>query len=234
MRTWGYPVLLIILLIWASQSRASVCAQGGTTPGVDVSNYQLGIQWSQTSQAGKKFAFIKATEGLTLVNQDFSKDWSSTKAAGILRGAYHFFVPSDDPNEQAQHFLSQLGSSDDSDLPPLFDWETTDNLPNDEIIARAQVFLNAVETATGRTPVIYTNPGYWQALGNPAGFDQYPLFIADYGVNCPEVPAPWNTWTFWQKSISQVPGIKGSSDQDVFNGILSDLNQFLMEGFSAL
>jgi lysozyme len=84
-----------------------------------------------------------------------------------------------------------------------------------------------VETITGRTPVIYVDPSFWNALGNPQGFERYPLFIAEYGAACPSVPPPWTTWTFWQKNTGSVAGVSTTQgDIDEFNGSAAALNGF--------
>jgi len=196
--------------------------------GVDVSNYQPDTSWSTAVSNGVQFAFIKATEGVTIINGDFSTDWSATAAQGIIHGAYHYFHPSDDAAQAAQIFLSTVGSLAPADLPPMFDWETSDSLPAATVIANAQTWLDAVENATGRTPVIYTNPNYWSSIGHPPAFARYPLFIADYIHSCPEVPAPWTSWTFWQYGQGPVTGITTTVDLDFFNGSFATLENFIL------
>ena len=59
--------------------------------GTDVSKYQTSIAWSDAKAAGISFAFIKATEGGDRVDDNFAENWQRAKAAGVPRGAYHFF-----------------------------------------------------------------------------------------------------------------------------------------------
>ena len=202
-----------------------VCATGPVLKGMDVSNYDSGTNWA-TVHKSLGFGFIKATEGNTITNNLFASDWKSAKTNGVPRGAYHFFHPSDDPTTQANKFLKVMGTLAATDLPPVLDWEVTDNVSNALQISRAQTFLNVVEKATGRIPVIYVAPAFWNALGNPSAFARYPLFIANYGVSCPEVPAPWKTWTLWQSNTGTVPGVQGEGDQDQYNGNAGSLSAF--------
>jgi hypothetical protein len=52
-------------------------------------------------------------------------------------------------------------------------------------------------------------------------------------VMCPDVPAPWSTWTFWQNSSTgTVSGVSGASsiDLDYFNGTLAQLAKLGVAG----
>ncbi|MGH7484441.1 MAG: glycoside hydrolase family 25 protein, partial [bacterium] len=126
--------------------------------GIDVSHYQGAIDWNQVAQTGMAFAFIKATEGTADVDPQFQANWSGANAAGLLRGAYHFYQPGADPHQQAVSFLSVVEPGP-GDLPPALDVETSGD-PN-EIIAGIQVWLATVEQATGTAPILYTNPSFW-------------------------------------------------------------------------
>src|SRR5262245_19795596 len=108
-----------------ADSEVVICADGPTIKGLDVSGYQPNTDWPTVAQAGREFAFIKATEGTGYVNPYFDDDWSGTKANGILRGAYHFFHPETDPTAQANHFVSTVGPLADEDLPMVIDLEIT-------------------------------------------------------------------------------------------------------------
>jgi len=203
------------------------CPVRGTVLGLDVSDYNWGTRWNSVQKGGRAFAYIKATEGSNYANPLFSGDWVASKRAGIYRGAYHFFHPLSDPLRQAEFFLRKMGPLEADDLPPLFDWEVGDGMKVSTQIKRAKVWLEKVAEATGKTPVIYIDISFWRSLGQPEGFEKYPLFIADY-AKCPAVPPPWKSWTFWQANIGPVQGVAGGKvDRDVFNGTLDDLNQLL-------
>jgi lysozyme len=67
--------------------------------GIDVSRYQSFIDWQSVKAMKVKdvrigFAFIKATEGLTNVDGQFRRNWRKAEEAGMIKGAYHFFVAS--------------------------------------------------------------------------------------------------------------------------------------------
>src|SRR5690349_7534 len=178
--------------------------------GIDVSKYQGTIDWSQVATAGLTFVFIKASQGITGVDPELSANWSGAQTAGLLRGVYHFYQPGDDPTQQAQHFLATAPPFGAGDLPPVLDIETAGSLTPAEIVQGVATWLDAVQTATGRTPIVYTAPGFWKTLGTTQ-FGGHPLWIAEYGVSSPLVPAGWARWTFWQYSeTGTVAGIQGA------------------------
>ena len=212
----------------AVTSPPSACPVTVSVGGIDVSNFNPGTDWPTVARTGRGFAVVKATEGLTMVNKQFARDWAGIKAAGLVRGAYHFFLPDRDPVAQAQSFLSTVGTLRAGDLAPILDWENPTGRTAAEQIAAAIQWLNVVEAATKRVPIIYVSPAYVNALGNPPQFARYPLFLAHYGVSCPRPPAPWTGWTFWQYAMTgAVAGVPGDHvDQDLFNGTAADLARF--------
>jgi lysozyme len=196
-----------------------------TTNGIDVSHYQGVVDWNAVADAGIVFAYCKASEGTSFVDTQFSSNWANTQSAGIIRGAYHFFRPSMDANAQAELFLSQVVSLEDGDLPPAVDVEASDGIDAQDIVDGLQIFLDAVQSALDRTPVIYTYPSFWTAsVGDSLQFGSYPLWVANYGVSTPTLPDAWSTYALWQFSDSgTVSGVTGSVDCDSFNGCAADL-----------
>ncbi len=65
--------------------------------GIDVSHYSGTVDWTKVKEGGYVFAFAKATEGMDDNDPMFAAHWPAMKKAGILRGAYHFYVTEDDP-----------------------------------------------------------------------------------------------------------------------------------------
>jgi lysozyme len=207
----------------------STAASPAQTRGLDVSHFQGTVDWHQVVQAGYAFAFIKATEGITYVDPLFAANWSGAKAAGLLRGAYHFFEADDDPQQQAENFLKTVTLAP-GDLPPVLDVEsssTSSQVSTATVIERVAGWLQAVEQATGRTPMLYTDSSYWNSLAT-GQFSGYPLWIAEYGVASPTLPKGWTSWEFWQFTQSgEVPGIATTVDLNLFQGSLQDLQRRL-------
>lgn len=189
-------------------------AESGARPeGIDVSEFSGEIDWPQVLASGVQFAYVKATQGATIVDARFASNRSGARAAGLRYGAYHFFEADTDSAAQARHFLATVGE-DIGSLPPVLDVET--GMPSR---AEVQAWLDLVEEQTGVTPVIYSTAPF--ANEHLSGFGSYPLWIADYGASTPTLPVTWTTWTVWQYDDSaNVPGIDGVVDANVHNGPL--------------
>jgi lysozyme len=201
------------------------CAAGATTKGVDISHYQPNTNWATYAGTGRDFAFVKATEGTSYKDPDFNANWAGMKANNIVRGAYHFFHPSDDPIAQADFFTSTVGPLGDGDIGLALDLEVTDGMSDATVASTAKAFLARVQQNSGKTPIVYVSPGFFSGIGNPSGFSQYRLWVANWGVSCPTLPnGGWTTWTFWQDSDNgSVSGVNGAVDTDKFNGSDADL-----------
>ncbi|HET6626536.1 MAG TPA: GH25 family lysozyme [Nocardioidaceae bacterium] len=214
---------------------ATVLAGGASAAagelGIDVSSHQHGtsLDWSKVGADDQdiKFAFVKATEGRTYTNPYFAGDWSGTKSVGLYRGAYHFARPSTGTAAaQARFFVNTVGAMNTRGiLPPVLDLERTGNLGVAALRTWTATWLSTVRKLSGRTPIIYTSPSFWENhMGNSAAFTGYPLWVAHYGVNSPRVPGGWDTWTFWQgNSTGDVNGISGNVDMNAFNGSYAQL-----------
>ena len=192
--------------------------------GIDVSHFQGVVNWQEVKQAGMSFAFAKATEGITYVDPQYSTNWTGMQSAGLLRGAYHFFEANDDATAQAQHFLAtvQLAAGD---LPPVLDIETTAGVSNEQIWSGVSTWLQIVEQQTGRRPILYTAPGFWNSHQPDRALTKYPLWLADYATQA-TLPTGWSSWLFWQHSQSgSVAGVTGSVDLDLFSGTLEQLHE---------
>ena len=201
--------------------------------GIDISVYQGDqIDFLTKHQDSLSFVICRATLGLTVTDADFKNNWALIQQKGFVRGAYHFYECDDDPKAQAEHFLSVIGTLSPNDLPPVLDFEqaglagVTDKA---QIQKDLLLFLQTVEAATGRTPIIYVSPEFAPAYLTDAAFAKYPLYVADYnGKSQPQVPKMWETagWTFWQKTDT-VQIDHYTDDFDVFNGSAEDMKVFI-------
>lgn len=209
-----------------------------TVPGIDVSYWDAGIDWPKVRATGQRFVFAKATEGDFHSDQTFGANWTGAKAAGLLRGAYHFFRANVDGKKQANRFIEYVKSANDlGELPPVLDLESHDGQRKEKIIERAKTWLDLVEAAFGKKPIIYSAQYFLQDYfseaggGPPVWAKDYPLWLAQYPNNYSEeskpfLPRGWFKWTFWQYSEKgRVNGINASVDMNLFNGTLEELYQ---------
>src|SRR5581483_2187944 len=122
--------------------------------GIDVSAYQEHIDWSKVASSGIKFAFIRAYEGETFDSR-FTDNWSGSKAAGVMRGAYQFFRPHHDGAEQANMLCDKLEQLGAGDFAPVCDVETLDGQSTQTLANELQKWVQTVQSRTGQKPIIY-------------------------------------------------------------------------------
>ncbi|MER7012840.1 GH25 family lysozyme [Saccharopolyspora sp. NPDC000359] len=199
---------------------------GPPVEGIDVSNHNGNIDWSQVAADGKKFTFVLATDGTSFTNPKYSEQYHGAKDAGLIAGAYHFARPSSSSGEaQADRFLDVADyQSDGKTLPPVLDLEVDPNsggcygMSVDEMHQWTQAFNDRVQERTGKEPIIYANPSFWrQCMGSTDSFDGHPLWLASYGVDSPSVPNGFSNWHFWQYTDKgDVAGISGNTDLNLF------------------
>jgi lysozyme len=199
--------------------------------GIDVSKYQQMIAWDAVSSMQVKkiklgFVFIKATEGLGNTDPQFKRNWKRSKDAGMIRGAYHFFLATKDGRMQAENFIKTVDLKT-GDLPPVLDIEQTYGVSKDIIKNEVREWLNVVETNYNVKPIIYTNIDFYrQNLGSD--FDDYPLWVAHYYQ--PRQPRIKRDWVFWQHNDNgRVNGVLSPVDFDVFSGDSVAFSQLLIK-----
>jgi len=207
-------------------SQASVCATGTVVKGVDVSVYQGTIDWTSVKGAGIDFAIARISDGSAL-DTDFATNWSGMKSAGLVRGAYQYFEPGQDPTTQANIVISAVGMLGSGDLPVTADMETTGSQSAATIAANLRTWMTAVQAGTGKAPMVYTAEGYWDSDVASTAFAGSPLWVANWGVTCPTLPTGWSNWVFWQNADNgTVAGISDTVDLDDYNGTLAQLQAF--------
>ena len=198
--------------------------------GIDVSKYQEFIDWQlvqdmRVDDVRISFAFIKATEGLGNVDRHFRRNWNKAQEAGLVRGAYHFFLATKSGKAQAQNFISRV-KLEKGDLPPVIDVEQTYGVNAERLQQNVKQFLEALEYNYGIRPIIYTNVDFYNRyLKNK--FDDYPLWVAHYLRK--DHPRIQRSWDFWQHSeTGRVNGVLRPVDFNVFNGDSAAFEELLI------
>lgn len=197
-----------------------------TIQGVDVSTYQGDIDFPTLKKNGITYVFIKATQGITYKDPRYGTNSFEARKAGLIMGAYHYYMTDDAPLPQAKNFIATSGLKS-GDLPPVVDIEALAKKSKPQLTKNLQLFLNALEKNYGVKPIVYS--GEYFANQHLTSFGAYPLWLAEYGASSPTVPKGWTKWTFWQYSQSaKVPGVQGDVDADRFNGDRQALNALLI------
>ncbi|TIO54075.1 MAG: muramidase [Mesorhizobium sp.] len=190
--------------------------------GVDVSRWQGNINWQKLRAQGANFAYIKATDGGDHLDPMFMKNWRNADAAGLKRGAYHFFYWCRTAGEQADWFIRNVPRVEGA-LPPVIDVEwngesSCRRRPSREtVLEKMQVFMDKLERHYGQRPIIYTSPDFYRDNLRGA-FPDYPFWLRAVAAH-PSKVYPGRKWLFWQYSGSGLSrGVSGRIDLNVFHG----------------
>lgn len=200
--------------------------------GIDVSRYQGDIDWGRAAASGVRFAYIKATEGGDIADPQFASHWYGARAAGVPRGAYHFYYFCRTGAEQAAWFI-QNAPREAGALPPVLDmeWTRSRNCPSrpdpETVRAEAASFLAIVSAYYGRRPVIYTTVDFFEEnqMWRLNGYEFWLRSVAGH----PRDVYDGHHWSFWQYTgTGLVPGVRGQVDLNAFAGGESDWQNWLL------
>ena len=191
--------------------------------GTDVSKYQRSVDFARMRESGISFAFIKATEGGDRVDDKFDYHWAAARAAGVPRGAYHFYYFCRPASEQAAWFIRNV-PRESSSLPPVLDMEwnpdspTCKTRPSKETVrSEMKTFLQIVERHYKKKPIIYTSIDFFDD-NELSTFRGYPYWLRSVAGH-PSQKYGSHPFTFWQYTgTGVIPGMSGDADINVFNG----------------
>lgn len=239
-RNYIILILAILFLVFASilfiNKRIKinpVFAAGYELRGVDVSHYQGTIKWDRLAEQDLDFAFIKATEGSSYLDECFYDNWQAAEETDLYIGAYHFFSFDSEGEKQAEFYIDTVGDLYGK-LAPVIDMEfygnKESNPPNrEEVAAQLGKMLTALEEHYQIKPVIYTT---YKVYNNyiKGEFEEYPLWIRN--VYYPPVDVLGGKWAFWQYLDTAVlEGYEGDEkyiDMNVFNGTKAELEELVV------
>ena len=220
--------------------------------GVDVSHFQgeTGISqtsWNQMFADGKRFAFIKISEGFAFVDLACPNNVNRATAAGLRAGVYHFAHPDTHPTtneaiQEADFFLGAAGNFiGPGYLRPVLDLEVGSGLSTSNLTAWVIAFANEIVTnrGPGAAPIIYCAQSYAQGELD-ARLANYDLWLRTITALDPSTNEPplqgggsdatgvFNDWSFWQYSSTGNSGGITPLDLNVCKSEVKPLDSFLI------
>jgi|GEM_PF-1941551 len=192
--------------------------------GIDVSDNQGDIDWSEVKASGIDFAFIRVgtrgyESGSIYEDNLWEKNLKAAEAAGLDTGLYFFSaaVNTAEAAEEADYILNRL-QGETLNLGIVLDAETIgsetsrfDYLSKEQYTANALAFCQKIEDA-GYRPVLYANI-FWEASHYDMNqLSAYDIWYADY-MTTPQTPYMYRYWQYTDSGT--VPGISGTVDLDV-------------------
>lgn len=190
--------------------------------GIDVSSYQGDIDWKTLSSQKISFAFIKATEGSSLVDPCFKKNWVNAADTDLRIGAYHFFSFESSGEKQAELFCSTVTPTDNM-LPPVIDVEfygcfkSIKDIDTADVKHELRIMVDLISAEYGMKPIIYATNESFEAIVKNDFNDCALWFRSVYSSIPDEIEA-----AFWQFSNRhRLDGYNGKEpyiDMNVFCG----------------
>ena len=191
-----------------------------STTGVDVSEFQGDIDWTQVKQAGIDFAFIRIGyrtygDGIVTYDSAFQRNIEGAQAAGIKVGAYFYSqaTSADEAVDEADAVIDALAPYDIT-YPVVYDWEIvhdaarTDEVSVEVLADCCVAFCERVKDS-GYTPMIYQNKATSMHKLDLPRVKDYDFWLAEYD----EKPSYYYDFKIWQySSTGRIPGIEGDVD----------------------
>lgn len=186
--------------------------------GIDVSHWEGRIQFQKLKEAGIRIVYIKATEGRSIVDPDFERNYREAEKENLHIGFYHYVTARDEKEAQAEAaFFYEKIKNKDQHARPAMDFEEFGDLSFQEVRNISLQFLKSLEARFRYRPVIYSDAANASHTFDDDRLRNYPLWIAQYGVSKPDMENIWKHWSGWQYTDSgRVRGIHGTVDRDYF------------------
>lgn len=188
--------------------------------GIDVSDWQGYIDYSQVKNSGIEVVYIKSSQGNNIKDPYFEINYENAKANNLKVGFYHFLTATSvEEAEQQAAFFASVISGKQADCKLAMDYEQFDGIDTQLINQIAIAFVQKVEELTKKQVIIYSDLYNSENIFNSELASQGELWIAYYGdyKNLENVNSSWNTFTGVQYTDQgNVPGINVNVDRNLF------------------
>lgn len=188
--------------------------------GIDVSNWQGFIDYTEVRNTGIDIVYIKASQGSNIKDPYFETNYENAKAAGLKVGFYHFLTATttEEAVQEANFFASVItGKIPDCKL--VLDYEIFGGADVTTINQIAETFMSTVQEITGKEIILYSDLSNAQDVFGTDLAEKYELWIAYYGDynDLSDYQTSWAEYIGVQFSdTGNINGISGNVDRDLF------------------
>lgn len=188
--------------------------------GIDVSNWQGYVNYSQVKNAGIEIVYIKASQGTSYKDPYFETNYTNAKANGLKVGFYHYLTATNTNQAiQEARFFASVISGKSPDCKLVLDYEVFNGVGRTEVNQIAKTFLQELKSITNTEVMMYSNLSTAQNIFDNELARQYPLWLAYYGDynRLTNVNANWQYWSGVQYTdTGRVSGVNGYVDRNIF------------------
>lgn len=165
-----------------------------------VVDEELGkIDWEIMSQQTISFAYIRATKGTTVVDEQYKASRKGSNKTDLLIGFYHEFDFRLDGAKQAANYIDQCGELDGKLRPMvkvtkygIYNLKMKDA---ETVKENLQAFIDAIYDEYGRYPVIMCDSSCYEKYIKPY-FSDYSLWLVSHFTEPDEEETNWALWEF--------------------------------------
>lgn len=191
--------------------------------GITLSSLQGAINFNALEMENISFAYLKASEGKSLKDKQFSASWEESKESTVKTGAYHKFSFSDNGQTQAKNFINTVGkiSNDGYRLYPAVE-VTKSGLslaspPKKEAVVGAlKEYCKTIKNEYAVNPIIITGDKFYKEYLKD-DFSGYKLWIIDL-LSKPE-SINWSLWCYSPRGkLNGISEGKNYISLSAFNG----------------
>ena len=191
---------------------------GATLKGIDVSEHNGVIDWTQVKNSDVDYAILRIGYGNNETWQDdryWKRNADACTALGIPFGVYIYSYAQnvEEAKSEAEHVLRQIRGYKLA-YPVYLDMEdnSTVKLGKEGLKKNAETFADIILNA-GYEVGVYANLNWWNNYLTDPVFDNWHRWVAQYNVQCDYT----GHYEMWQcTSGAKVPGIKGSTDVNFY------------------
>ena len=221
-------ILLILLSVQLGMYTAHAQEETETYNGIDVSEWQGDIDFAAVKNSGIDIVYIRTGVGEDYTDPYFERNYKGFSDVGMKIGFYHYVtaVTTEEAVREAEFFVSLTENKNPAACYAM-DFEYFYGLSDEAINEISRVFLETVESRSGRKACVYSDA--YNAEFTFSGLAAYPLWVADYYREEPEYTGQWQTWAGFQYTdTGRVPGISGNVDSDYFKDSILDSNTIVI------
>ncbi len=179
--------------------------------GIDISNWQTGLNLEKAKSDGVSFVICKLSEGQTFIDKSFDAFYEQAMSIGMPIGAYvfsHATTPSAAVSEV--NFALKLLNGRELPLGIFMDIETPEQMAisQSELAETVRAFCDTVENAGYISGIYGSEYQTWGRI-DPSDYPDSIIWVAHYGKQ-PAFPCD-----LWQRSDQgTVQGFSGHVDMD--------------------
>ena len=195
--------------------------------GIDLSSYSGDVNWkSVRANENVKYVIVRATMGTDRLDYQFNAHWKELIKLGFVRGAYHYYRPGENLEQQFENYRKSVDLRK-GDMRPILDIENSGDLTRNQVHAIVSQWRTLCRRQWGINPIVYTYMNFYKHnLINEV--DPADLWLASYTKNSLKKSGLACTVHQFSDAIA-IKGLRERVDGNMFFGDSADFQQLCLK-----